>query len=282
MSKNQMPISNSMAMEKNLMYQKKRIPVAHRQTQRQQRIFFSSVAVLFLLCLTQLDLSISQFQDGIARIPDVASQMFQISFANFGELVREMIVSLIVAFLSLVFGVVISVILAFIAARNMTPNRYLGMALRFIFMIIRAIPSTVWVLIAVASIGFGSMAGVLGLIFPTTSFLVKSFSAQIEEVGEETIEAMQAVGATWWHIVFKGLVPTLFTNFLAITAFRFEMNVAESVILGMVGAGGIGLLIQGYISFYDFNHLSLGILIVFATMILMEFTSNQIRKRISV
>ncbi|MDQ0859860.1 ABC transporter permease [Bacillus sp. V2I10] len=282
MSKNQIPISNSIAIDKNPMYQKKRIPIAHKQTQRQQRIFFSTVIVLFLFCLTQLDISIIQFQDGLSRIPTVLSQMAQISFVNFAELSREMIVSLVVAFLSLVFGVVISVVLAFIAARNMTPNRYIGMVLRFTFMIIRAIPSTIWVLIAVASLGFGSMAGVLGLIFPTTSFLVKSFSAQIEEVGEETIEAMQSVGATWWHIVFRGLVPTLFTNFLAITAFRFEMNVAESVILGMVGAGGIGLLIQGYISFYDFNHLSLGILIVFSTMILMEFTSNQIRKRISV
>jgi phosphonate transport system permease protein len=125
------------------------------------------------------------------------------------------------------------------------------------------------------------MAGVLGLIFPTSSYLIKSFSAQIEEVGKETIEAMQSVGATWWHMVFRGLIPTLLTNFLAITAFRFEMNVAESVILGMVGAGGIGLLIQGYISFYDFSNLSLGILMVFTTMFTMEFITTQIRKRMS-
>ncbi|RUU71324.1 ABC transporter permease, partial [Mesorhizobium sp. M7A.F.Ca.MR.362.00.0.0] len=74
---------------------------------------------------------------------------------------------------------------------------------------------------------------------------------------------------------------TLLTSFLAITAFRFEMNVAESVILGMVGAGGIGLLIQGYISFYDFSSLSLGIVMVFITMFMLEFMTTQIRKRMS-
>lgn len=281
MSKNQMPMPNSMVLKENPLLLKKRIPIAHKQTQRQQWLFFITVGILFVFCLAKIDLSMAQFQDGLTRIPAVISHMLQISFAEFPELTTEMVVSLVTAFLSLVFGIFIAVVLSFLAARNTTPNRYVGMALRFIMMIIRAIPATVWVLIAVASIGFGSMAGVLGLIFPTSSYLIKSFSAQIEEVGDETIEAMQSVGATWWHIVFRGLVPTLLTNFLAITAFRFEMNVAESVILGMVGAGGIGLLIQGYISFYDFSNLSLGILIVFTTMFIMEFTTNQIRKRMS-
>ncbi|HHY73324.1 MAG TPA: phosphonate ABC transporter, permease protein PhnE [Bacillus bacterium] len=236
---------------------------------------------LFVLSFYQLDLSFSQFQAGINRLFTIVPQFFQWSFSDISELVNGMIISLIVAFLSIVLSIGIAIILAFLSARNTTPNYYVGIVVNFILMIIRAIPATIWVLLAVSSIGFGSVAGVLGLIFPTTSFLVKSFSSQIEEVGKEGVEALQAVGGTWWHIVFKGFVPILFTKFLATTFFRFEINVAESVIFGMVGVGGIGLFIQGYISFYDFSHLSVSILIVFTTMFVLEVTANHIRKRLS-
>ncbi|MGG0737294.1 PhnE/PtxC family ABC transporter permease [Niallia taxi] len=280
MSKGQMPVPETVLVKEKA-FAKKKIPIAHKQTRRQQQYFFITAGILFVICFMQIDLSFTQFQAGMARIPSVLEMMMQISFAELPELASEMVVSLVTAFLSLVLSILFAVVLSFLAARNTTPNKYFGMLLRFLFMIIRAIPATVWVLIAVASIGFGTMAGVLGLIFPTLSYLVKSFSAQIEEVGQETIEALQSVGATWWHIVFRGLIPTLLTSFLAITAFRFEMNVAESVILGMVGAGGIGLLIQGYISFYDFSSLSLGIIMVFITMFTLEFMTNQIRRRMS-
>lgn len=280
MSKGQMPVPETVLVKEKA-FAKKKIPIAHKQTRRQQQYFFITAGILFVICFMQIDLSFIQFQAGMARIPSVLEMMMQLSFAELPELASEMVVSLVTAFLSLVLSILFAVVLSFLAARNTTPNKYFGMLLRFLFMIIRAIPATVWVLIAVASIGFGTMAGVLGLIFPTLSYLVKSFSAQIEEVGQETIEALQSVGATWWHIVFRGLIPTLLTSFLAITAFRFEMNVAESVILGMVGAGGIGLLIQGYISFYDFSSLSLGIFMVFITMFTLEFMTNQIRRRMS-
>lgn len=280
MSKGQMPVPETVLVKEKA-FAKKKIPIAHKQTRRQQQYFFITAGILFVICFMQIDLSFTQFQAGVARIPSVLEMMMQISFAELPELASEMVVSLVTAFLSLVLSILFAVVLSFLAARNTTPNKYFGVLLRLLFMIIRAIPATVWVLIAVASIGFGTMAGVLGLIFPTLSYLVKSFSAQIEEVGQETIEALQSVGATWWHIVFRGLIPTLLTSFLAITAFRFEMNVAESVILGMVGAGGIGLLIQGYISFYDFSSLSLGIIMVFITMFTLEFMTNQIRRRMS-
>src|SRR5690606_28838226 len=131
--------------------------------------------------------------------------------------------------------------------------------------VIRTIPTTIWVLLAVASMGFGPMAGVVGLIFPTVAFLIRVFADQIDEAGMDTVEAIRAVGGSWWHVVFNGLIPNLFTAFLALIAFKFEITVAETVILGMVGAGGIGVLLQGYISFYDFAPLMLGILVVFIT-----------------
>lgn len=259
---------------------KKKIAIGHKKTKQQQQIFFLTVFILFSISLYFTDFSHKQFQEGLVRIPNVLSQMMTISFGSFAVLLKELITSVIVAFLSVVFSVILSIFLAFLVAKNITPNKYLCIALRWMFLIIRTIPTTIWVLLAVASVGFGSMAGVMGLILPTSAYLIKMFSAQIEEAGNETIEALKSVGGTWWHIVFKGLIPSLLTGFLAIIAFRFELSVAESVILGMVGAGGIGYLLQGYISYYQFSDLSLGIMMVFITMFLLEMLSNQIRIRL--
>ena len=151
MSKSQMPIPETLLMKESMLT-KKKIPIAHKQTKRQQQYFFTTVGILFIVCLLQIDISFPQFQEGVARIPTVLSMMLQMSFTEFPGLASEMVVSLVTAFLSLVLSIVFAVVLAFLAARNTTPNRHIGMLLRFLFMIIRAIPATVWVLIAVASI----------------------------------------------------------------------------------------------------------------------------------
>ncbi len=259
----------------------KKIRVGHRKTQLQNRLFFTAAAVLFLVCVSFLDLSWEQFTNGLSSIPNIASKVMTISFDALSELTDGMLTSIIIAFLTVVISVVLSILLAFLIAENITPVKWAGRVLRYILLVIRTVPTTIWVLLAVASMGFGSMAGVLGLIFPTSSYLIKSFAAQIEESGDETIEAMRAVGASWLQIVFKGLLPGLLLPFLAIVSFRFEMEVAETVMLGMVGAGGIGVLLQDYISYYEFADLALGIIIVFVTIFAVELISNRVRSRLA-
>lgn len=268
-------------LEKPLRHSGKKIKIAHRKTQVQNRLFFASAAVLFLVCIGFLDLSWEQFRSGLSSIPNIGSKVMTISFDALPELTDGMLTSIIIAFLTVVISVVISILLAFLIAENITPVKWAGRVLRYALLVIRTVPTTIWVLLAVASMGFGSMAGVLGLIFPTSSYLIKSFAAQIEESGDETIEAMRAVGASWLQIVFKGLLPGLLLPFLAIVSFRFEMEVAETVMLGMVGAGGIGVLLQDYISYYEFADLALGIIIVFVTIFAVELVSNRIRSRLA-
>ncbi|QAY66923.1 PhnE/PtxC family ABC transporter permease [Paenibacillus protaetiae] len=259
----------------------KKIPISHRKTKLQTRLFFGTATLLFVVCLGFLDLSWHQFTNGLSSIPNIASKFMAISFESFGDLADGMVTSIIIAFLTVTISVLFSVLLSFLIAENITPVKWAGRLLRYLLLIIRTIPTTIWVLLAVASMGFGSMAGVLGLLFPTSSYLVKSFAAQIEETGGDTIEAMRAVGASWLQIVFKGLLPGLILPFLAILSFRFEMEVAETVMLGMVGAGGIGVLLQDYISFYDFANLGMGIVIVFVTIFAVELISNRVRSRLA-
>lgn len=258
----------------------KKIKIGHQKTKQQQQLFFGIGAILFLGSLLIVDIDWRQFIVGLEKLPGTLNNMMEISFTMLPDYLVAMLTSLVVAFLSLVFGLILSFMTAFFVARNIAPSIWLSNVIRVMVLIIRAIPKIVWVLIAVASIGFGSMAGILGLILPTAGYLIRTFAAQIEEVGDETIEALRAVGANWLQIVIKGLLPKLNTAFLSTIAFKFEMNVSESVVLGMVGAGGVGMLIQDSITFYHFGDMTLGILIVFITMFLIETTTGQLRKRL--
>lgn len=258
----------------------RKIPIGHKRTKRQQRTFFLSVLILFIFSIIMIDIDWRAMSKGLERLPILFSGLTQISFENFWQMISGMITTVVIAFLAVLFSFIISFFLSFLVANNTTPNRVIGNLLRYGVMVIRSVPTPIWVLIAVASIGFGPMAGIIGLMFPTSSFLIKAFSAQIEEEGTEVIEAIRSVGGTWIHVVFKGLLPTIFTGMMATLGVRFEIDVHESVVLGMVGAGGIGYLLQSYIMYYDFANLTLGILIVFVTMFLIELALNRIRAKL--
>ncbi|MEH6942529.1 PhnE/PtxC family ABC transporter permease [Bacillus sp. JJ722] len=259
---------------------KKKIPIAHEKTKRQQQLFFGISGLLFVISLLVVEIDWKQFVEGVEKLPATLSNMMQISLTMLPDYSKEMLASLVVALLSLLFGLVLSIVTAFLVARNIAPFMWLSYTIRFFVMMVRAVPTTVWVLIAVASIGFGYMAGILGLILPTSAYLIRTFAAQIEEVGDDTIEALRSVGANWILIVFKGLLPKLKTIFIATIAFKFEINVAESVVLGMVGAGGVGMLIQDSIAYYNFGDMTLGIMIVFFTMFIIETCTGLLRKKL--
>ena len=259
----------------------KKIPIAHKPTRRKQQLFFLGMLVLFIPCLFYLNLSFPQFTKGLERIPGIARQLLQISLNELPELLTELLTSVVVAFLCVVISVFFALFLGFMMAENTAPSKIAAKILRACIVVIRTIPTTIWVLLAVASMGFGPMAGVIGLLFPTVSFLIKVFAEKIDEAGKDTVEAIRAAGGTWWHVVCNGVLPNSFPAFLALIAFKFEITVAETVILGMVGAGGIGVLLQEYISFYEFAPLMLGVLVVFSTLFLLEMLTNLIRVRLT-
>lgn len=260
---------------------RKKIKIAHKATQRQQRLFFGIVSVLFIVSLFLIEIDYQGVVKGLERTPAIISEMTQISFEQFGTLLSGMLSTLVIALLAVTISFIVSFFLSFLVANNTTPNKYVGIFFRYFLMVIRSVPTPIWVLISVASLGFGPMAGIIGLLFPTTSFLVKAFAAQIEEEGNDVIEAIRSVGGTWWHVIFKGLLPVLFTGLISTLGVRFELDVHESVVLGIVGAGGIGYLLQSYIQYYKFADLTLGILIVFITIYALELLINWIRIRSS-
>ncbi len=239
------------------------------------------IAGVFSFSAAQLELDFLTFFARLHTISDIGRHFLTLDMTDFGEIATELFLSISIALASLAFGTAVSFVLACLGAANIAPVPLVSIVIKVFVSILRAIPSLVWILMIVASLGFGPIAGVIGLIFPTVGYLTKSFISSIEDVPPAILETMQAVGGNWFQLIFEGVLPYVSSLFLTWIAIRLESNVAESISLGMVGAGGIGTLLTKAIGSYNYGRISIIILTIFTTMVTFELLVNQFKKKLS-
>lgn len=235
---------------------------------------------IFLMSVNALQLDLSKFIERFANLPEVISRMMQLDVSIIPNVLAEILVSISLAFAALVFGTLISFVLACLSASNIAPNKHCASVIKGVIATIRAIPALVWVLMVVASIGFGNTGGMIGLIFPTVGYLSKSFAASFEEEGYDRIEALKATGANWTTTITSALVPQTMPKLISWIAMRFENNIAEGISLGMVGVGGVGYLLNKAIGKFDYASISTILLMIFLTMFIMELLIQNVKKQI--
>ncbi|MGD6960121.1 PhnE/PtxC family ABC transporter permease [Rossellomorea aquimaris] len=236
--------------------------------------------VLFYISFLSLNLDIGKFITRAGDAWQVISKLMIVDFSNLPEVLAAMLSSIAIAVCGLFFGLIISIFLSFLAAANITPNSMVSAFIKGSVAVIRSIPTLVWMLMVIASLGFGSTAGMIGLVISTVGYLTKAFTASIEDLGTDTIEAMRTTGAGWLSIVIHALIPSVVRPFISWTAIKLEIGIAESINLGMVGVVGIGSLLMKSLGKYDYASISTIILVIFSTMLLVEIVSNRVKKYI--
>jgi len=259
----------------------KRIKISTTRDKVRAVILSVFAIVLLIFCANKLDLDIEKFINRLGNAGNVISHFNVVTVNKIPEALTAMLASICLASASLTIGFLISIVLAFLGASNTSPSRMLSAAIKSLMAIIRAIPALVWLLMVVASMGFGNIGGMVGLIFPTTGYLTKSFIASIEELGYNTIEELQASGASRLSIITKGLMPALAAPFISWVAMRLEGNIAESINLGMVGVAGIGSLLMRSIGKYDYGSITAILLVIFMTLAATEVAINRLKRAIN-
>ena len=181
-------------------------------------------------------------------------------------------------------GTYISALLAFIFGllmadeiNSLAPVR---VAVRMIVSFIRNIPVLVWASLLVYVFGIGNMVGLLALIIATFGFLARSYAEEMNHIAGSKLEALKATGASKAQLVIHGLLPEFYPSWINWTLFSFEINIRASAILGMVGAGGIGIMIQTNIRLFKYQEASALIIILVVMVLLIEFTVNRLRRYI--
>ena len=245
-------------------------------------LFLSAFAVLSVMSLWALKLDWAKVVSRLPRLAQVFNEMAHFSTERFHLTILTLTETITVSLLALIYGLLIGLVLGALAARNITPWQPLSVALKCFFAFIRAVPTPVWVLLVLASMGFGMASGIVGLGFHVVGFFGKVFAQIFEEVPDETVEALRATGANRIQVFFGAILPSSFSSIIAWTALRFETNYVEAAILGMVGAGGVGYTILAAMNSYKFGRAGLAVLVVFIFALGIELLTTLIKRKMKV
>jgi phosphonate transport system permease protein len=186
-----------------------------------------------------------------------------------------------IATLGTLISLFLAVPVAFLAARNTTPSAlFIRPVALLIIVATRSINSLIWALLLIAIIGPGVFAGVIAIAIRSIGFCAKLLYEAIEEIDASQVEAITATGASRWQVMAYGIVPQILPAFAGISVFRWDINIRESTVLGLVGAGGIGLQLSASLNVLAWPQVSLILLVILAAVVISEWVSAKVRSAI--
>ncbi len=219
--------------------------------------------------------------DAPEQIGDMLRRMWPVAWQHYPEGVHAPLVdSLHIATLGTVLAVLMAVPVAFLAARNVTRSAWLNYAAKLVLVAARSVNTLIWALFFVAVLGPGALAGTLAIAFHSIGFTGKLLGEALEESNRGTIEALEASGAPWLSIALKGYWPQVRPAFWAIVLFRWDINVRESAVLGLVGAGGVGMALDTALNLFQWDRAAMILVAILAVVVAAEVATTQLRKRI--
>jgi len=219
--------------------------------------------------------------DAPEQAADLGARMVPPDWNYIHKLWRPLWDTLNIATIGTLISLVLAVPVAYCAARNTTPSVMIVRPIAlFIIVSTRSINSLIWALILVTIVGPGVFAGIISIGIRSIGFCAKLLYEAIEEIDESQVEAVRATGAGAGQTTIYGIVPQIMPAFAGISIFRWDINIRESTVLGLVGAGGIGLELNAAITQLYWTQVSLILLLIIGAVILGEWVSAKVRHAI--
>jgi phosphonate transport system permease protein len=225
-----------------------------------------------------LAIPFSQIGPGLASLAKFIALMFPPSSGGHLDLLlKAMGETLAIAFLGTLIATVVALPISFLAARNTSPHGIVRFAIRRCLDTIRGIDALIWALVFVGVVGLGPFAGILAIAVSDTGALGKLFSEAIESTEERARESVLASGGTNLLAVRFGLLPQVLPIIAGQILYYFESNVRSATIIGIVGAGGIGLQLSEQIRTYDFDQVAFAVIMILVTVAIIDWISGKLR-----
>ncbi|PKG38012.1 phosphonate ABC transporter, permease protein PhnE [Psychromonas sp. Urea-02u-13] len=250
-----------------------------------ERLSRFSVYLIIVMSLIWSWQSVEVIQEFLYDAPEQLMDMFDrmtpLDYAYYPTTIHAALIeTLHIATLGTLITLIFAVPLALLNANNITPNKGLNWISQFFLVSTRSINSLVWALLFIALFGPGVIAGIMAIAIRSIGFVGKLLSEALAEVNMGTIEALKATGAPWGSILVKGYWPQVMPAFYSIVLFRWDINVRESAVLGLVGAGGIGVVLNDAQNLFQWQKVAMVLVSIFAVVIVAEVVAIQIRKRL--
>jgi len=238
-----------------------------------------TLAAVVAWAAVQCKVSLGELARGAVRGVEVLAFFFPPDWSAMPELFGPAFVTVLLAAVATPLGVALSLLFGLAAARNLAPS-WLRTPARMLIGLERALPEIIILLLLVAALGVGPFPGVIALAIGSIGMLGKLLADAIEEIDARVLESVETVGATRWQIIRHAVIPEVLPSFLANAIFRFEVNIRASVLLGAVGAGGIGFELSKAMSLLEYERAMMAVLVTLALVFGAERVSDVLRRRV--
>ena len=245
-------------------------------------IFFM---VMMALVLWSVNVTIIEDTDwermgSLGEVLASAGRFFGIDFSLIPNLFEPAIETFMISCLGTLLGVIICVPAIWFGALNITPFKPITYPLgRFMMTISRSIHEIVWALFFVAVLGLGALPGIFAIAVRSVGFIAKMSAEAIEDIELGPLDAIRATGANRFQVLLFAILPQVLPQVIGVILFEWEINIRRSAILGLVGAGGLGLVFFRQMNTYNYHGVTTVILAILGIIIIGEIVSHFTRKR---
>ena len=250
----------------------------YRRKTRSKLIRIAGILLAVLISLVVVGFfDPERISSGVPAIVRLVAEMFPPDFTRWHTWIKPLIDSMAMSIAGTSIAVFLSLLLCFFAARNTCPHPALYMMVTFILNVTRAIPELILGMILVAAVGFGALPGTLALGLHSVGMLGKFYAESIELCDRGPSEAATSAGADRIQVITHSILPQIFPSIADVTFYRWEYNFRASMVVGAVGAGGIGLEIISSLRIMDYRQVSALLIVVFVVVTILDSMSNRLR-----
>jgi phosphonate transport system permease protein len=262
-------------------------PVWRRRSQKEALLHWAGLLVMAAVvayCVKLVDAGTNWTfvvsAGDVAR--DLGGRMWPPDWTYAANLLEPIVDTIHIATLGTVAALAIAFPLAFLAARNTTPStRFVRPVALLAIVVSRSVNSVIWALILVYLVGPGMLAGIVAIALRSVGFCTKLLYEEIEEIDPDTVEAMEATGASTPQVLNYGIVPQITPAFAGLSIYRWDINIRESTVVGLVGAGGIGMQLQAALESIAWSQVFVIFLFILATVVVSEWVSARVRAAVT-
>ena len=236
------------------------------------------IVLAFSIRMTGFDLGIIVMR--FAQLGVILGKIFHPDFSFLPKVIGPLIDTIKMSLLGTIIGCTLALPIAILSSSNINKNKILLSLCKFLLAIVRTLPTIIIATIAALIFSLGTFAGTVAITIFTFGVVGKMLFESIETIDMGPFEAMESFGANKFEAFWSACIPQIFPTYLSHCLYCFEMNIRAASILGYVGAGGLGLLINERIGWRDYNSLGTVLLVLFIAVVLVDFLSTYFRKKL--
>ncbi|MEM9293760.1 MAG: phosphonate ABC transporter, permease protein PhnE [Acidobacteriota bacterium] len=227
-----------------------------------------------------IEMSLGQLVRNIPQARRLLNDSWPPDWSFLSRLLDPFLETVQIAILGSTVGVLVALPVAVLAARPIAPRRWIYLIDRNFMNILRTLPDLFWAMLFASAVGFGPFAGAIALSVFSVAVVSKLLSESIESIDLRLLEAVEASGGTWFERVRYGVMPQVLPQYVSYALYMFELNIRASVVLGLVGAGGIGVVLNVQLRTFNYSRVAVILIAIFAFVLIIERVSEAARRRL--